>query len=100
MIATLKKLIRRITTADIQELIAEGAQLIDVRTRGEYELGHLKGAINIPLDLLKIKMATLPRDRAIVTCCASGMRSASARAILIAAGFTEVYDGGNWQALR
>ncbi|OSZ81960.1 sulfurtransferase [Chitinophagaceae bacterium IBVUCB1] len=86
--------------ADIGQLIHEGAIILDVRTQGEYASGHIKGSINIPVDQLKSKMASLKKDKAIITCCASGMRSASAKGILKANGFAEVHNGGSWQSLK
>jgi rhodanese-related sulfurtransferase len=83
----------------IAELIAEGAVIIDVRTKGEYASGHLKNSINIPLDQLSNKMGKLDASKPVITCCASGMRSGSAKRILKANGFEEVVNGGGWQSL-
>jgi rhodanese-related sulfurtransferase len=77
-----------------------GAQLIDVRTRGEYASGHIKGSVNIPLNELSAKAGKLKKDQPVITCCVSGMRSASARAILSGMGFKEVYNGGGWMSLN
>lgn len=85
---------------DLGQLINDGAVILDVRTPGEYAGGHVKGSINIPVDQLKSKMATLKKDKVIITCCASGMRSASARGMLKASGFAEVHNGGSWMNLR
>ena len=84
---------------DTTSLIANGALIIDVRTKGEFASGHKKGAINIPLDALAQKLNTLPKNKAIITCCASGMRSATAKNLLQSNGFTEVYNGGSWSSL-
>ena len=85
---------------DLAEVIARGAQIVDVRTAGEYASGHIKGSVNIPVDALKSHMAKLKKDKPVITCCASGMRSGSARSILIANGFGEVYNGGSWYNLK
>ncbi len=85
---------------DIGQLINDGAVILDVRTPGEYAGGHIKGSINIPVDQLKSKMSSLKKDKVIITCCASGMRSASARGMLKASGFAEVHNGGSWMSLR
>lgn len=80
------------------EAIENGARVIDVRTPGEFKTGNVQGSINIPLEKLndasikKIKKVNAP----IIVCCASGMRSASAAAILKQKGITEVYNGGSW----
>jgi rhodanese-related sulfurtransferase len=40
------------------------------------------------------------KNQPIITCCASGMRSASAKSILQSNGFTQVYNGGGWSSLQ
>jgi rhodanese-related sulfurtransferase len=40
------------------------------------------------------------KNKPIITCCASGMRSASAKSILVANGFTQVHNGGGWNSLQ
>jgi phage shock protein E len=85
---------------DLGELLAQGAVIIDVRSKGEFQSGHLKNAVNIPLDTLQQNLGRIKKNRPVITCCASGMRSASAQSILKANGFTEVYNGGSWTSLR
>jgi phage shock protein E len=85
---------------DLGELIANGAKIIDVRTVGEFQGGHLKNSINIPLDKLANNLAKLDKSLPIITCCASGMRSSSAKSLLKSNGFTEVHNGGSWTNLR
>lgn len=85
---------------DLKELLQNGAQIIDVRTKGEYQNGHIKGSLNIPIDNLNNHLSKLKKDRPIITCCASGMRSASAKSILRSNGFTEVHNGGGWMSLQ
>jgi rhodanese-related sulfurtransferase len=82
------------------ELIEKGAQIIDVRTPGEFAGGHIRGAVNIPLQSISNNLNKIKKDRPVITCCASGMRSASARKILLANGFSEVYNGGGWAQLN
>jgi hypothetical protein len=88
------------TTTNYAELIAQGAQIIDVRSVGEYQGGHIKGSVNIPLDQLSKQLSKIKKDKPVITCCASGMRSASAKTILQANGYTEVYNGGGWSSLQ
>ena len=85
---------------DYKALIKSGATIIDVRSKAEYHSGHIKGSINIPLDSLTHQIDKLKKDKPIITCCASGMRSASAKSILKSNGFNEVYNGGGWMSLR
>ena len=85
---------------DYAALVKAGAVIIDVRTESEYRSGHIKGSKNIPLQVLEQKANSLSKEKPIITCCASGMRSAAAKNILLNRGFKEVYNGGGWQRLR
>ncbi|MEQ9230980.1 MAG: rhodanese-like domain-containing protein [Cyclobacteriaceae bacterium] len=84
----------------IEELLADGAVIVDVRSKAEYAGGHLRNSINIPLDSLKNNLGRLKKDKPVITCCASGMRSASAKSILKSNGFEEVKNGGGWTSLQ
>jgi len=82
-------------------LVKQGAIIIDVRSKGEYAGGHIKGSVNIPLDQLRNNLAKLKdKNKPIITCCASGMRSASAKSLLKGCGYKEVYNGGGWGSLQ
>ncbi len=85
---------------DLAGLVKNGAQIVDVRTKGEYQGGHIKGSINIPLDSLKSNLGRLKKNKPVITCCASGMRSGSAKSILLSNGFEEVHNGGGWMSLQ
>ncbi|HNR48359.1 MAG TPA: rhodanese-like domain-containing protein, partial [Bacteroidia bacterium] len=86
--------------ADFKELVQSGAQIIDVRTKQEFQGGHIKGSVNIPLQNLSNNLSKIKKDKPVITCCASGMRSASAKSILTSKGFGEVYNGGGWMSLQ
>lgn len=101
MIQTLKNILGIGPKVDYKELIANGAIVIDVRTKGEFSGGHAKGSVNIPLDQLSSGIKKLKdKEKAIITCCASGMRSASAKAILKSNGFKNVHNAGSWYNLK
>jgi len=100
MIALLKKIFGIGPSVDFAALVKTGAQIIDVRTKAEFEQGHIKGALNIPLNNLSNHYAKMKKDKPIITCCASGVRSAQAKHILVANGFTRVYNGGGWSSLK
>lgn len=85
---------------DLQQWMKEGAKIIDVRSKSEFQSGHVNGSINIPLDQLANSISKLDKQKPIITCCASGMRSASAKSILKRAGFEKVHNGGSWMSLR
>lgn len=80
---------------DYKALMAQGAQVIDVRSPGEYQSGHMPGSVNIPVDQLPKKLAQLKKDKPVITVCASGMRSGSAQGLLSRQGY-EAYNGGPW----
>ena len=85
---------------EIKELIANGAIILDARTPGEYKSGHIKKAVNYPVqtiqsDVHKIKKLNKP----VVAYCRSGMRSASAVAIMKNAGIQAV-NAGSMSALE
>jgi phage shock protein E len=100
MIQLLKGLFGIGPKADYRELLKNGATIIDVRTKGEYQGGHIKGSVNIPLDNLNNNLSKIKKDKPVITCCASGMRSASAKSILKSNGFSEVHNGGGWMSLQ
>lgn len=100
MIQTIKNLFGLGPKIDYRELLKNGAVIVDVRTKSEYQGGHIKGSINIPLQNLNSSLSRLKKDKAVITCCASGMRSASAKSILKSNGFAEVYNGGGWASLQ
>lgn len=85
---------------DFKQMVQNGAIIIDVRTPGEFNSGHIKGSKNIPLQSLASGIKSIPKDKAIITCCASGMRSANAKAQLKSMGYTTVENGGGWSSLR
>lgn len=73
------------------------AVIIDVRSLGEFSMGHVDGSINIPLQEIPERLADLrTMGRPIVLCCASGNRSGQAERFLRQQGMDNVYNGGSW----
>ena len=91
---------KTITENEATSLIENDAIVIDVRTIDEYNTGHIKDSINIPVD--SISSVNYDKDAVIIVYCASGMRSATAAKTLVDLGYMNVYnlDGGliNWGA--
>jgi rhodanese-related sulfurtransferase len=86
---------------DYAQLVKDGAIILDVRSKGEYAGGHIKGSINISVNQLESNLNKFKdKNKPIITCCASGMRSASAKSLLKANGYTNVYNGGSWFSLQ
>jgi len=91
-----------ISPAQAKLEIQKGAMLLDVREPDEYSVGHISGAVLIPLGELGLRLQELPKDRLIIVQCRSGSRSAQGRDLLLKKGFTNVtsLSGGilAWQA--
>ncbi|MDD4970285.1 MAG: rhodanese-like domain-containing protein [Paludibacter sp.] len=101
MLAAIKKLLGIQPKVNFSELVQEGAIILDVRTKGEFGMGHIKGSVNIPVEQLGKNLHKFKdKQRPIITCCASGMRSASAKGLLTSNGFSNVHNGGRWQSLN
>ena len=86
-------------SVDYKKLVKDGAQIVDVRTPAEFSNGSIRFSKNIPLQELAAELKKLDVKKPIITCCASGMRSASAKIIFEQNGF-EAYNGGNWKSLE
>lgn len=99
MLGLLKKIFGGNST-DWAALVDSGAKMIDVRSKGEFDAGHAKGCVNIPLDQIERKVTAYKKTDTIIVCCRSGMRSASAAGKLKVMGFTNVHNAGAWQTLN
>lgn len=101
MISKIKKLFGLGSKVDYSELVNNGAIILDVRSKSEYAGGYIKNSINIPVDQLRKNLHLLKdKNKTIITCCASGMRSASAKNILKTKGYRLVHNGGSWSSLQ
>ena len=101
MIQTLKKLLGFGPKTDYAQLVKEGAIIVDVRSKGEYAGGHIQGSVNIAVDTLGNNLGKLKdKNKPIITCCASGMRSGVAKNLLKSNGYAKVYNGGSWYSLN
>jgi len=85
---------------DLQEILERNPVILDVRTPAEYRNGHVKNAINIPLQQIDQAVKKFQsQHKPIITCCASGRRSGMAAKQLNAKGI-EAYNGGAWQKVE
>ena len=87
-------------TVDLKGIIEQGAFLVDVRTPGEFAEGHVKGSVNIPLDVVSAQLVKFKNKKNIIVFCRSGGRSTQAKAILEQNGFTNVTNGGTWNRVN
>jgi len=80
----------------LQELMQNGAKIVDVRTRDEFMGGNVMGSINIPLNEVPGRVSEFEAmEGPIILCCLSGGRSGQATGFLQAQG-VECYNGGSW----
>lgn len=87
-------------TDRLKEFIDRGAVVVDVRSSAEFKGGHVKGAKNIPLQVISGKVAEIKKlNKPVILCCASGMRSAQATSLLKREG-VECVNGGSWQKVQ
>ena len=84
----------------LEELLANGAKIVDVRTTGEFMGGNIAGSVNIPLNEVPQRVEEFKSMNApIILCCMSGGRSGQATGFLQQQGI-ECYNGGGWMALN
>ncbi|RLS56053.1 MAG: CoA-disulfide reductase [Planctomycetota bacterium] len=86
---------------DLEDALAQsyasGLLLIDVRTAAEFGQGHLPGAVNIPVDELRDRLAELSRDRDLAVYCQVGQRGYLATRILLQSGYRVRNIGGGYR---
>lgn len=89
-----KAVIQTPTSEEISQIIQDkNITIIDVRTKEEYESGHIKGAINIPDTEIENEV-NYDKDKAIAVYCRTGVRSSEAAKTLEKMGYTKIYDLG------
>ncbi len=81
---------KQINASELKHLQSK-VTMIDVREPFEYQAFHLEGSLPIPLSQFQVP-EHLSKDTLIVTICAHGVRSLTARELLINAGFTNVFS--------
>ena len=93
---TEKAVSQNINCTQKEDLMNEGAVLIDVRSASEYAEGHLDNSINLTVDTIGINIEKMVSDKntKIIVYCRSGNRSATAANTLINLGYKNVYDLG------
>ena len=78
--------------AEILKTQKDSYIILDVRTKEEFDSGHLDSALLVPVDELETRYGELSKDKPIIVYCRSGSRSAKAAALLVSKGFSQVYD--------
>ena len=81
---------RRISVEEAAEMQGKGALVVDVRNQDEWDGGHVKGALHIPVDdVLMEADEKLPKDRDLLLICEAGVRSGLGCEMLSALGYDQ-----------
>ncbi len=88
----LKKDFKQVNVNKIRELVENNEFILDVREKCEYDIGHIKGAINIPLSEIRSRIEEIPKDVPVYVHCRTGQRSYYAVLLLQHFGFENVYN--------
>ncbi|MFY0601322.1 MAG: rhodanese-like domain-containing protein [Cyclobacteriaceae bacterium] len=84
----------------LNQYLANGALIVDVRTVIEFEAGHISQSKNIPLKKLESSLVEIKRmKKPLILCCASGMRSRQATSYLKSQGI-DCVNGGGWSKVE
>ena len=91
---------KQVNVDKVRGLVESGAYIVDVRERLEFENGHIKGAVNIPLSELRDRVNEIPKDKPVYVHCRTGQRSYNAVLALQNLGFDNVINiTGSYLAL-
>lgn len=83
---------KQVNVDKVRSLVENNKYIIDVREKYEYEQGHIKGAVNIPLSELRNRINEIPKDKDVYLHCRSGQRSYNAVIALQNLGFKNLYN--------
>ncbi len=83
---------RQVPVYKVRELVENNEYIIDVREKDEFELGHLKNAVNIPLSELRNRANEVPKDKTVYLHCRSSQRSYNAIMALQGMGFDNLFN--------
>jgi glyoxylase-like metal-dependent hydrolase (beta-lactamase superfamily II)/rhodanese-related sulfurtransferase len=97
---------RRVSAEEARAILSERHQplVLDVRTRGEWEAGHIEPSVNIPLNHLIERVTEVPRNRKIIVLCQGGYRSSLAASLLQQRNYTDLVELASgmagWEAAK
>lgn len=84
--------VRQVHVDEVRKLVESGAYIVDVREPGEFECGHLKNAVNIPLTQFRSRIHEIPKDVPVYLHCRTSQRSYYALCQLLGSGYRNVYN--------
>src|SRR5690625_5219118 len=83
---------KEVKVSEVRDLVENNAFIIDAREKGEYNAGHLKNAVNIPLSEFRDRLNEIPKDEPVYVHCRSGQRSYNMVMALNNLGYEKVYN--------
>lgn len=83
---------KQIGVAEVRPLVEAGSTIIDVREQFEYDAGHIKNAISIPMSEFRDRLAEIPTNQPVYIHCLSGQRSYNVVRALTNMGYNNVYN--------
>ena len=83
---------KQVPVTQVRDLVENDAIIIDVREKNEYEAGHLKNAINIPLSEFRDRVSEIPKDKPVYLHCRSSQRSYNVIMALQHMGYENLYN--------
>lgn len=83
---------KEVKVSQVRELVESNAFIIDAREKVEYNAGHLKNAVNIPLSEFRQRLDEIPKDRPVYIHCRSGQRSYNMVIALNNLGYENIYN--------
>ena len=84
--------VKQVHVDEVRSLVESGACIIDVREPDEFEAGHLKGAVNVPLSQFRGRISEIPRDVPVYLHCRTGQRSYYALCELLGNGYRNAFN--------
>lgn len=95
-----RPLVRWVSPSEVKTMVKNGARLVDVRLEDEHRHSAVRGSVNVPLYLLRLKAGSLDPERSYVLYCETGNRSSAAAFLLSERGFDVYVLQGGLAALR
>lgn len=83
---------KEVKVSQVRELVESKAFIIDAREKGEYNAGHFKNAVNIPLSEFRQRLDEIPKGQPVYIHCRSGQRSYNMVMALQNLGYENVYN--------
>ncbi len=83
---------KQVKVSEVRGLVESGAFILDVREKREWEHGHIKGAVNIPMSEFRQRLDEIPKDKDVYIHCRSAQRSYNVVRALQTLGFDKVYN--------